>query len=286
MGLALPVALRSWHARCREEGALGVSLFCNGKPADAADLAAAALVNYGHFTSMQVRGGAVQGLHLHLRRLQAGTRTLFDAALDEERLRHDLRTALAASGAADASVRITVFSREFDFRDPLRAVMPDVLISLSPPSDAGPAPVRVQPVRFVRELPHIKHVGTFALFHLRRQAMTAGFDDALLVDAEGALVEGSVWNLGLWDGASVTWPQGPSLSGTRQALLAEGLDALGIRQCTRRVALDEVSQFDAAFACNARGQWPLAEIAGLDWRGGALPEDVGRALQTQPWQAI
>ena len=32
-------------------------LFCNGEPADAA-LLSAALVNYGHFTSLQVRAGA------------------------------------------------------------------------------------------------------------------------------------------------------------------------------------------------------------------------------------
>ena len=36
--------------------------FLDGRPASADDLRALALANYGHFTSMQVRGRAVKGL--------------------------------------------------------------------------------------------------------------------------------------------------------------------------------------------------------------------------------
>ena len=77
-------------------------LFCNGEPADAA-LLSAALVNYGHFTSLQVRAGAAQGWALHMQRLQQGTRELFDAELDEVQLRHWLRQALAQCGVVDAT---------------------------------------------------------------------------------------------------------------------------------------------------------------------------------------
>ena len=37
---------------------------------------------YGHFTAMQVRAGCVRGLDLHLRRLDAANRELFDAGQD------------------------------------------------------------------------------------------------------------------------------------------------------------------------------------------------------------
>ena len=41
-----------------------------------------ALDHYGHFTAMQVRGGGVRGLDVHLRRLAAQSRELFDEELD------------------------------------------------------------------------------------------------------------------------------------------------------------------------------------------------------------
>ena len=138
-------------------------LFCNGQLADAGALSAA-LVNYGHFTSLQVRGSAVQGLALHLERLQQGTRELFDSELDCAQVAAWLRQALHQLDAADASVRITVFSHRFDFRQPLRAVPVDVLIAIAAPATIPALARSVLPMPYQRELAHIKHVGTFPLF--------------------------------------------------------------------------------------------------------------------------
>lgn len=256
-------------------------VFHQGRPADAATLAALALVNYGHFTSMQVRGGAVRGLDLHFQRLQHATATLFGSRLDEAQLRTELTAALDAFGQHDASLRVTVFARAFDFRDPLREVAPDVLISVSPASQLPATALRVRPVTFVRELPQIKHVGTFPLFHLRREAMAAGFDDALFVTATGHLVEGTVWNLGLWDGQGVTWPQAPSLHGTQEQLLRAGLDRLGVPQQTRVVHHDELGMFIAAFACNSRGQQEISAIGATRFGLTDKLELLEQALQTQ-----
>ncbi len=207
-------------------------LSCNGEPVDAA-LVGAALVNYGHFTSLQVRGGAVQGWALHMRRLQQGTRELFDAELDEARLLGWLRQALAGCGMADASVRITVFSRAFDFRQPLRAVPVDVLIGVAAPAVMPAGARAVLPVRYQRELPQLKHVGTFPLFQYRRLAMRQGFDDALFVDAAGRVGEGSTWNIAFLAGDGVVWPRAEALRGTAEQLLAAGLERQGLAQAWR-----------------------------------------------------
>jgi len=262
-------------------------ILCNGRAADAAALAAAALVNYGHFTTMQVRGAAVRGLDLHVQRLQQATALLFGSRLDEARLRGDLRAALEAFGNRDASLRATVFSRQFDFREPMRAAEPDLLVSAAPALGMPAAALRLRSVQHVREPAQIKHVGTFALFHQRRQAQAAGFDDALFVDAGGRILEGTVWNLGLWDGGSVTWPHGPALRGTQERLLQAGLAALGVPQQVRPVALAELGGQVAAFACNSRGQQPVAAVDGGAFAGddGLLPL-LARALETQPWQPI
>lgn len=50
----------------------------DGRPATEEDLGRALFFNYGHFTAMQVRGGRVRGLDLHLARLDAANRELFE----------------------------------------------------------------------------------------------------------------------------------------------------------------------------------------------------------------
>jgi branched-subunit amino acid aminotransferase/4-amino-4-deoxychorismate lyase len=66
---------------------------------------------FGHFTAMQVRGGLARGLArglaLHLRRLKAANRELFEAGLDGESVRALILHALR--DVEDASVRVYVF---------------------------------------------------------------------------------------------------------------------------------------------------------------------------------
>lgn len=256
----------------------------NSGLATADDLRALAIVNYGHFTAMQVRDRAVQGLEFHIERLQTGTRELFGAELGRERILAELRSGLA-TGEANASLRFTVFARDFDYRKPLQIVEPDILVTLAPPASPHKPALRVKSYRFVRPLPRIKHVGTFPLFHYRRQAQLAGYDDALFVAEDGCVVEGSVWNLGFWDGEGVVWPEGPALRGTGERLLQAGLAGLGVPQRHRPVPLAEAGGFRAAFASNASG---LQAVIGIDdgmFRADtALMDLLARAQASQPWE--
>lgn len=282
---------------------MGVVLL-NGSAPGTTGLAALALVNYGHFTSMQVRDGAVQGLDLHLQRLRAATRELFSAELDEAGLRAWMRAAVARHAAdggpgsgPDCGLRVTVFSHAFDYRRPLQAVPLDVLVSTTPAAGAPATPLRVKSYPFMRPLPQLKHVATFPLFHYRRLAQQAGFDDALFTGTVGdslhdCVLEGSVWNIGFWDGEGILWPRGPALRGTSESLLQSGLESLGVAQRTRPVLLDEVAGFAGAFAANASGIRLIAAIDGAEF---AAPDQAAagereallrRALAMQPWQAL
>jgi branched-subunit amino acid aminotransferase/4-amino-4-deoxychorismate lyase len=261
-------------------------MFCNGGPATVEDLAAAQ-TNYGHFTSMQVCDGAVQGLRLHVQRLQHATHCLFDAGLDELLLLQQMRAALAACDVTEASLRITVFSRQFDFRQPLRAVPLDVLIAVSPPVSMSKTDRRVLPVRFQREFAAIKHVGTFALFQQRRLAMQAGFDDALFVGPADEVIEGSTWNIAFRRGDEVVWPQADCLPGTCQALLEAQLAAHSLPMARRPVTLAQLAEFDGAVACNASGVWPVAAVGGHTFAGSeAFSEELKGLLAAIPWQPL
>lgn len=257
-------------------------LFCNGVEADGSAMAAA-LVNYGHFTSMQVRGGAVKGLDLHLARLQAGTDALFGCALDAGAVRGWMQQALDAVGVVDASMRVTVFSRHFNFRDPLAAVPVDVLVAVAAPVQLD-CPRRVRSVVWQREQPALKHVGTFGLFVQRCMAMAAGADDALFLTSSDLVSEGTTWNLALHDGQQLIWPEAPALRGTAEALLQAHWPG---PQVVRPLAVAEVKRMRAALACNASGIWALTAIDGFELPGSVELAEQGRAVMADvPWNVL
>jgi branched-subunit amino acid aminotransferase/4-amino-4-deoxychorismate lyase len=222
----------------------------NGVPASAEDLRHLVQTNYGHFSAMQVRGGGVRGLDLHLARIEAATRELFGAAIERERVRQCLRHAIAGSGDT-LSLRVNVFSRALNRERPIDTVEPDILVTVVPGSRASAPPLRVKSFAFTRTLPHVKHVGTFPLFHFRRLAQQAGFDDAVFVDASGHVEEGSIWNIGFFDGSGIVWPDAPQLTGVSMQLLQAGLSRHSASRSLQSVALRDLRRFRAAFFTNS-----------------------------------
>jgi branched-subunit amino acid aminotransferase/4-amino-4-deoxychorismate lyase len=259
----------------------------NGGEVGIDDLRTLALLNYGHFTSMQVRDGCARGLDLHLQRLDHSTRELFGCPLDIQAVRGYMRRVIG-SNPASLSLRINIFSRHLD-RDRLTTpALPDVLVTATAAREMPATPLRVKSVRYERESPHIKHVGTFGLFQQKRFAQSAGFDDALFVDASGAISEGSIWNVGFFDGEHVIWPDAPALAGISMQLLKAGMHERGVPMLTRRIELAEVAAFRAAFftntSCHAR------PIVGID--DVTIPLDAGlldtlaACMEAAPWQRI
>ena len=240
---------------------MSARLTINGEPAQADDLRIPVATNYGHFTSMRVEGGCVRGLDLHLQRLDTSTRFLFGHPLDGETLRGWLRDAIAG-GASELSVRINVFSRAYNRERPADAAKPDVLIAVSGAPPSSTRPLRVKSFAYERDAPLVKHVGTFPLFLHRRLAHQAGFEDALFVDRDAKVSEGSVWNVAFHDGDRVVWPNARQLEGISKQLLKRGLAQRGIESIDADVPLSRIGQFKAAFFTNAAQ--PVRSIASID----------------------
>ncbi len=236
-------------------------LFVNGKPAHVDDLRTIVANNYGHFTAMRVAEGCVRGLDLHLQRLDAATRFLFGHPLDGHIVRGWLRDAIG-DATAPSSVRINVFSRAYKRDNPAEAAAPDVLISVSDAPVASTFPLRVKSFAYERDTPRVKHVGTFPLFHHRRLAQQSGFDDALFVDRNGNVAEGSIWNVAFFDGERIVWPDARQLEGVSKQLLKQGLAQRGVESIDAGVPLSRIGDFRAAFFTNS-GQ-PVRFIARID----------------------
>jgi branched-subunit amino acid aminotransferase/4-amino-4-deoxychorismate lyase len=235
----------------------------NGEQASASDLRALVLTNYGHFTAMQVEAGGVRGLDLHLARLDGATRELFGEPLDRAVVRGYVRHALLGVDGA-ASLRVNVFSRRLHRDRMAEPAPPDVVVSVGAPRRIETTPVRLKCFRYERVLPHVKHVGTFGMFHHRRLAQLDGFDDALFVNAGGAVSEASIWNIGFFDGRGIVWPDAPALRGISMQLLQNGLRERGVPSDALGVAQADVGAFRSAFLTNSScAVRAVAEIDGV-----------------------
>lgn len=267
--------------------ATGTSFWVEGRMADAAAFAPFQ-ANYGHLSTMQVRGAAVQGWGRHVERLQAANAELFGTALPAARIAAELSAALAASAVDDATLRVSVAATGFAAVERGEPAPVALLVALSPPRAAPAAAQRVRSHPHPRPLPHLKHVATMPLLHARRLARIAGADDALLVDGAGRILEGSLWNVGFVDeGGGVVWPDAPALRGVTEGLLRAALAAAGIAQSTRPLRLSGCGGLRAAFACNSSGVWPLASIDGHAFAGdAALVERLGDLLAAVAWEPI
>jgi branched-subunit amino acid aminotransferase/4-amino-4-deoxychorismate lyase len=190
---------------------------------------------------------------------------LFGSELDTNFVRDCMRHAIGDQDGA-MSVRVNVFSRAYDRDRPDAAVAADVLVMVNPARPASDAPLRVKSFRYERESPRVKHVGTFPLFHHRRLAQQAGYDDALFVDRNDCVSEGSIWNIGFFDGEGVVWPDGLQLEGVSKHLLQAGLGRRGVPSHVQSVALNAIGNYRAAFFTNAaQAVRPIARIDDVDF---------------------
>jgi branched-subunit amino acid aminotransferase/4-amino-4-deoxychorismate lyase len=240
----------------------------NGAPASAADLVPLAFAGYGHFTSMQVRDHRVRGLGLHLARLRAASEELFGRATPDARVREYLRRVIGRAGGA-MSVQVNAFSSDGDAVTAGRPVEPDILVRTGPPLAASTTPVRVGTARFGRILPHLKNTATMGAVHRWRAARLAGHDDVLFVGDDGAIAEGSIWNVAFLDGTGTVWPSAPALRGVMMQMAQAGLTRAGQPWSVRRVTVDDLGGVRGAALMNSIT--PAQPIAAVD--GRPIPVD-------------
>lgn len=204
----------------------------NGRAATDEELAPLAFAGFAHFSAMQVRGGKVRGLDLHLERLRFASMELFGRALADDQIRSFLRAAIKA-GPDDLSLVATVYSAAGEFT--AAEAVPEVLVRTGPPSSGPAGPLALATVTYERVLPAVKHVGEVAKTYFLRQAVEQGFDDAAFIDRQGRFSEGSIWNLAFWDGSTVIWPEAEMLAGTTMGIVRRQLERLGVPRRVQKI---------------------------------------------------
>ncbi|MVO84310.1 class IV aminotransferase [Streptomyces sp. p1417] len=261
----------------------------DGLPGTVESLRARALDSFGHFTAMQVRGGGVRGLDLHLRRLDAATRELFGQGLDGAEVRDLVRHALTGDGGtgatgviADASVRVYVHAP---------GGTPSLMVTVRPPTELPAAMAArarsLKSVPYVRPVAHVKHLGGFAQAYHGREARRAGYDEALLTGPDGAISEGAITNVAFWDGHEVVWPDGPHLAGITLQLLRARLADAGLPTRLGPVRLRDLPAYRAVLVVNSWGVSPGRRVDDLDFPvDEKLMTAVSEVYEAVPWDAL
>jgi branched-subunit amino acid aminotransferase/4-amino-4-deoxychorismate lyase len=149
------------------------------------------------------------------------------------------------------------------------------------------APWKLQSVPYQRSVAHIKHLADFGQGYYQRLVRREGFDEALLTGPDAVISEGTITNIGFWDGSGIVWPMAPALQGITMQLLDLAIAEAGLPARRAVVRVPDIGSFSAVFVTNARGVAPVGRI---DDR--ALPSDVEfmRTLtelyQSAPWDRI
>jgi branched-subunit amino acid aminotransferase/4-amino-4-deoxychorismate lyase len=223
---------------------------------------------------MQVRARRTRGLALHLARLEAANRELFEAELDDKRVRELIRHALR--DVEDASVRVYAFESDGE---------PTIMVTVKQPGGVS-TPQRLQSVRYQRPDAHLKHLATGQAFY-SRLARRNGFDDALLTTSDGVISESSVANIGFFDGSGVVWPAAPFLHGITMQLLERKLVELGVPSRRAPVRLHDIASFEGAFLSNARGVAAVSQVDGMSLPMQARRmETIADAYASVQWDII
>ncbi|NDL58856.1 aminotransferase class IV family protein [Phytoactinopolyspora mesophila] len=255
----------------------------NGQEASAAELAPLAFAGYAHFTAMQVRGGHIRGLDLHLERLRHASMEMFGQVLSDDWVRSCLRRALQA-GPADLSLTATVYSSAGELTAREADAGLDLLIRTRPAASGPEGPLTLAAVEYERVLPDVKHVGEVAKAYFRRRAVQQGFNDAAFVDRHGRLGEGTIWNLAFWDGSTVIWPAADMLVGTTMGIVRRQLDRLDVPQRVQEVTVADLPGLSGGVVMNS---WtpgvPVHRIGSVPLPGAqSFVELLHRAYQAEP----
>ncbi|MCG7550665.1 aminotransferase class IV family protein [Pseudoalteromonas sp. Of7M-16] len=236
-------------------------VFINGRRQPNSETNPLAFAGFAHFSAMQVRNGKVKGVDLHLERLRLASRTLFGKSLNDAQLLSYIREAITNS-SDDCSLTVTLYSTHGEFTTRSMNTYPSVLVSTSAPSNGPQGPLRLTTIPHERHLPEIKHVGEIGKTYYLHKAKSLGFDDALFIDKQGRISEGTIWNVAFWDGNHVIWPSAAMLKGTMMSMLQRQLTKLNMPQRTTQLTLDELSSFTGAVVMNS---WtPAVSVKGID----------------------
>jgi branched-chain amino acid aminotransferase group I len=238
------------------------------------------LYGYGLFETMRAYQGHIFRLDHHLTRLRRSaqslglTHSILNVVEGKQSLEAACMETLEANKLKDARLRLTISAGEGDMMpDPSTCSSPTVLITAR---NLVPLPLGKYESGFKAALSSLRRNSQSPLSRLkstcymenilaRMAARAAGCDEAVLLNEQGYLAEGSTTNIFLASNGKLITPSLKSgvLPGiTREAVL-EIARASNIKTLERQVELKELIEAEEAFVTNS-----ILELMPLTWFEG------------------
>jgi 4-amino-4-deoxychorismate lyase len=235
------------------------------------------------FETLRVYGGRPFRLDEHLARLSASAERIGLAPADEGALRELAGAALAAAGARDAVLRL-LWTAGRGGTAPVGLALVGALV------DDWDA-VRARGARLVSLLGikadapwllgGVKSTSYAINMAAEAEARRRGADDAIFVDADGIVLEGSVTNV-WWRRGDVLYTPGLELgilAGVTRATLLDVAPGLGYRVAEGAFPLEQLAAADEALTSSSvREILPVVELDGAPI-GDGRPGPAARRLQ-------
>ena len=233
------------------------------------------LYGYGLFETMRAYSGRIFRLEQHLSRLQSSAQKLrINLELGTHELGEALYATLKANNLRDARLRLTVSGGEGEpVPDLFTYLSPTVLIttrSYIPPSNQAYERGFKAIVSSIRQNSGSLVSGLKSLNYLpnllaRKEAKEAGAEEAILLNEQGFLAEGSTCNIFLVAKGTLLTPSEDSgiLPGITRRVVLELAPSLGIKAVERRIKLEELLEAEEAFFTNSLIEiMPLTRVEG------------------------
>ena len=255
----------------------GLTVYVDGEYVDGAEARLSVfdhglLYGDGVFEGMRVFGGALFRPRDHLARLERSARSLgIEIPLGADDLLDVICEVVARSGLEEAHVR-PIVTRGFGAPglDPWRCERASVIVMAYPfPPMLGTDPLRLLIGSVVRKAPrslgaHVKSLNYLDAIVAKQQAKAAGLDDAVMLDALGAVAECTSTNLFMVvDGVLVTPTTRAALPGITRRTVLEVASELGIAVEERDIWPMELYVADAIFLTGSgAGIVPVGAVDG------------------------
>ena len=242
----------------------------DGKPGSGVPVSDRGL-NYGDglFETVRIHAGEAPLLSRHLQRLRAGCRRLGLAYPGDAILEADVR-ALLSDGPAEGVLRLVLTRGDGGrgYTPPSHGRSRRILSCHPLPASPGEGlRVGVCSTRLGRSpaLAGLKHLGRLEQVLAAAEIARQGWDEGLMLDEDGHVVEGSRHNLFyLRDGRLLTPPlTGAGVAGVMRALLLELIAEQGLPGGEAPLRYHELDEIESMFLCNAVvGVLPVTMLAG------------------------
>jgi len=248
------------------------------------------LYGYSLFETMRAYSGRIFRLERHLERLSTSAK-LLGLPLNAFVIEKACYDTLKANNLKEARIRLTVSIGEGEAVPDLpKHPKPTVLViatSYIPPSaetyrNGYKALVSALRQNSQSPLSRLKSANYLNNVLARREARAAGADEAILLNEQGFLCEGSTSNIFLVSKGTLITPGEESgcLPGVTRQVVMELVQALGISLVEREVRLEELLRADEAFLTNSIMElMPLAEVNGQRIGRGKVTESLMQAYK-------